>query len=550
MKKITIIFLVMNFILLTGCSSDEIDLLKEGQIELQTTIDKMEDTISDLIKKTDTQDLLISTYIEEINQLNQDILIISNEIIDLEMELETSINISDSAIMDLDSDLTIANTNLIDLQEKLDFANHKIIELEEFANNIDIQAKLTSIIDNVSASVVGINVYDDFDMIGSGSGVIYKETQDTYYLVTNYHVIKDGYSFKVFLEDNSEVSAYVVGFDFYSDLAVLQFSSNLDIPLASISDSNEISEGNFVVAIGSPLGILNYNSITFGIVSGKDRFLYDDMDTYYGELYIQHDAPINPGNSGGGLFDLNGDLIGINTLKFVDDSIEGMGFAIPSNAFSNVISFLEKGNPYPRTGNWFEWMVNVNDIINNPDDYTDIIIPEGIINGIYIKNPDDIGIFGLAGIEDGDVITKINGEIVSFWYEIQNKLYYHNTIDDDIVFEIERNNNTITLTYNHNLYTQGYYTYEFVEYLGGDSYLGEMYDSQRHGYGTEYFDNGNIFIGRFDLDNRFGWGTYFWDSGDYFTAVWIDYNNTTDGIYYHTSGEMESTDLLYGEWTN
>lgn len=531
-KLLSLGLVVILFIALSGCSSDQLDLLGEEQAKFESTLNDMQAEINSLEEEIDSQDLVISSQISEINQLNDDILDINTEITALELQLET------------------ADTERTTLEKLLSTANSNINMLEQKVLDLDIQTQMTQIIDGVSESVVGVNVYDDESALGSGSGVIYKELNGVYYVVTNYHVVEGGTSFNVFLTDNSEVNAYLAGFDFYSDLAVLQFNSNLDIPIAPIGDSNMVNEGDFVVAIGSPLGMLNYNSITFGIVSGKNRFVYDDLDEYYGELYIQHDAPINPGNSGGALFDLDGNLIGINTLKFVSTSVEGMGFAIPSNTISNVVSFLGNGDPYPRTGNWYDWMININSIRNNPDDYLDIFIPNNIINGVYVKNPDPDGIFGIAGIEEGDIIIKIDGVEVNFWYEVKHMTFYQNTINDNMTFEIVRNNNTITLTYDCEQYIYGYYTYELVEYSDGIVYIGELYDSQRHGNGELYFGNGDEFIGHFSFDTRNGWGTYYWNSGDYFIGNWIDNDNATEGVYHYESGTIENTNLVDGEWVS
>lgn len=470
--------------------------------------------------------------------------------------------------VDLLDTATIIDIDLI--EQQITELEQRISELEKEIDNLDIQSRLTETINQVSGSVVGIKVYIDEDFVGSGSGVIYKTFEGNYFVVTNYHVVDSGTTFKIYLEDHSEKEAYLIQYDYYSDLAVLKFLATEDYTVATIGESNSVNPGDFVLAIGSPLGNLNFNSSTFGIVSGINRLVYDDWDDYYGELYIQHDAPINPGNSGGGLFNLNGEFIGINTLKFVDESVEGMGFAIPSNAIKNVISYLEKGEPYPRAVYGYEKMINVNYIRNNPKEYPSITISSKILNGVYVINPSSQGIFGISGIIDKDIILSINGIAVNFWYEVEHQINYQNTVQDDIKFEIYRNGAVIEVIYNHTLYNLGYYTYETVEYENG-TYVGELYNGKKHGYGEYYYldgnfyfgdwqndyrhgygvflwENGDMFWGNYKEGYRFGYGTYYWADGDRFYANWLNNSNTIEGIYYFASGTESYQNLVDGIW--
>ena len=174
-----------------------------------------------------------------------------------------------------------------------------------------------------------------------GSGVIIDAENG--YLLTNNHVIEGAEEIKVILYDNREYEAKIIGTDPPSDLAVLQIETD-NLNQATIGDSNNLEIGEWIVAIGSPFGLHLNHTVTSGIVSAVGRS--DVISKSNFENFIQHDAAINPGNSGGALFDLNGDLIGINTAIATDGysrSNAGVGFAIPINQAKRVMEDLISG---------------------------------------------------------------------------------------------------------------------------------------------------------------------------------------------------------------
>jgi S1-C subfamily serine protease len=457
--------------------------------------------------------------------------------------VSAEINTSGELILTM-SDQSLINAGVVfdsgsmpdDLLARIEVLEAQIQALQAQIEAIDIQSQLSDLLVQATNSVVGVHTFLQGYELGSGSGVIYKNISGTYYVATNYHVVEDGDGFTVFLPDNSEVEATLVGYDYYLDLAVLTFSSDAMFDVSSFGDSNLVKPGDFIVAVGSPLGTLNYNSTTFGIVSGINRLLYDDWDLYFGELFIQHDASINPGNSGGPLFNMEGEVIGINTAKFVDEAVEGMGFAIPSNAVVNVLQYIENGEAYERPGLWYEYLINVNAIRNEPDNYPDYNVPISIINGVYVVNPDPDGVLGLAGIQNGDIILRIDGVTVSFWYEVEHQIYYQNTKDDNIVFTVYRNNQVLELVYDHTDYAQDYFTFQAVSFASGSSYFGEMYGEYLHGYGIYFFSNGDYYVGGFSYNEYYGQGIYFYADGSYYEAIWIDENNSSSGVLYDTDG--------------
>ncbi|MBS6627958.1 MAG: trypsin-like peptidase domain-containing protein [Clostridiales bacterium] len=178
---------------------------------------------------------------------------------------------------------------------------------------------------------------------GQGSGVLMYEDTDRglTYILTCAHVIKDGTKFTVTANDGTEYDATMVGYDEQTDIGVLSMQAT-GLQIAEFGDSGDIQIGEDIIAIGNPGGLEYANSVTKGIVSGLDRPVSSDIG--YDNLCIQVDAAINPGNSGGALFNMQGQVIGINSSKIAATDYEGIGFAIPSNtAVENANSIIQNG---------------------------------------------------------------------------------------------------------------------------------------------------------------------------------------------------------------
>ena len=182
-----------------------------------------------------------------------------------------------------------------------------------------------------------------------GSGVIIAQTSEDLYIVTNYHVVEDATTLSVGFIDEAVCEAELCGYDEELDIAVIKVSmSSLsedtisNISIAQIGDSDALSVGNQVVAIGNALGY--GQSVTTGIVSAVNRTVTTGTDAEGNPVtatYLQTDAAINPGNSGGALLNMDGELIGINTAKVSSDGVEGMGYAIPiSEAWETIQSMI------------------------------------------------------------------------------------------------------------------------------------------------------------------------------------------------------------------
>ena len=276
---------------------------------------------------------------------------------------------------------------------------------------------------------------DDLQVAGEGSGVIYKKDGKEAYIVTNNHVVDGAQKLEIMLSDGSKISGELVGKDTYSDLAVVKVSSDKITTVAEFADSNKLTVGEKAIAIGSPLGTEYANSVTEGIVSSLSRTvtMQNDNGETVSTNAIQTDAAINPGNSGGALINIQGQVIGINSSKIsstsaiAGSSVEGMGFAIPSNDVVEIINQLEKNGKVTRPALGIS-MVDLSGLSSSatsrldlPDDVTSGVVVSGIQSGM----PAD------GKLQENDVITEIDSKEVTSKTDIQTSLYSH-SIGDDI----------------------------------------------------------------------------------------------------------------------
>jgi len=225
--------------------------------------------------------------------------------------------------------------------------------ISEVLSQIDVvksfEDQMTSMLSDVMQSVVMVETYSLGQVDGGGSGVIYKRDGNTYYLLTNDHVVK-GYtegnvSLTIFDESGDIIiprgDVTINGTSVLHDLAILSFTLTSDLKVMTLGNYDDLKNGQFVYAIGSPLDLPQ--TITMGMISAYDRPMWDadGMDT----IMIQHTAPINPGNSGGALINSYGELIGINDMSYVDEyvgeGIEGLHFAIQIDIIKDMILVLE-----------------------------------------------------------------------------------------------------------------------------------------------------------------------------------------------------------------
>lgn len=228
-----------------------------------------------------------------------------------------------------------------------------ITQIQSVVTNSESTSTIATIAQEVSPAIVTIASYTDqlqtglFENFGSyysgtGSGIIFKVNEEELLIVTNYHVIQGANKLEVIFTDSSSIEADVLGYNSRMDIAVLSIpieeaNDHLkEIVIATFGDSDDVVVGELAVAIGNPLGADYTLTVTAGIISALGRDISIDQNTTQVNL-IQTDAAINPGNSGGALLNGNGEVIGINSAKYVDESVEGIGFAIPINDAMNSI---------------------------------------------------------------------------------------------------------------------------------------------------------------------------------------------------------------------
>jgi len=226
-----------------------------------------------------------------------------------------------------------------------------------------------------------------------GSGFIIDKAG---YVVTNNHVVENADEIQVILKDEMVYEAKIIGRDPNTDIALIKIKSDDNFAVVKIGDSDALEIGQWVVAIGNPFGL--ENTVTAGIVSAKGRILdsgpYDD--------FIQTDASINPGNSGGPLLNMDGEVIGINTMIFAGG--HGIGFAIPVNLAKDVVAQLKESGEVTRG-----WLgVSIQDVPNDLAEYFDFKENKGaLIADVIPGDPAD-----MAGIRPKDIIVEVNGQKV------------------------------------------------------------------------------------------------------------------------------------------
>jgi serine protease Do len=307
---------------------------------------------------------------------------------------------------------------------------------------IDPSNPVADIAEKVEKAVVGITnkseiTISDFffrewtqETEGYGSGIIISEEG---YVLTNHHVIENAKQLFVIMHDGETVEAELIGSDPHSDIAVLKIDVP-DLTVAKIGDSDKVRKGDFAIAIGNPLGHELAGSVNFGVISAPIRTL--ELDGRTMEL-IQTDAAINRGNSGGALVNMNGEVIGMNTLKFGGNLVEGLGFAIPSNVFVPIAQeIIETGKvTYPQK----PWLgITIREI-------TEALSKEyGYPVGVIVIDIQEDSAAEEAGIRPGDVILGMDGKDIETIDDLRAVLESHE-VGDVIEIELWRRNTEFTL---------------------------------------------------------------------------------------------------------
>ncbi|KEQ44527.1 S1C family serine protease [Streptococcus oralis] len=280
---------------------------------------------------------------------------------------------------------------------------------------------------------------DNQQIASEGSGVIYKKDDKDAYLVTNTHVINGASKVDIRLADGTKVPGEIVGSDTFSDIAVVKISSEKVTTVAEFGDSSQLSVGETAIAIGSPLGSEYANTVTQGIISSLNRnvSLKSEDGQAISTKAIQTDTAINPGNSGGPLVNIQGQVIGITSSKIASNggtSVEGLGFAIPSNDAQNIIKQLESDGKVTRPALGIQ-MVNLSNV--GASDLRKLNIPSGLTSGVVVRSVQN-NMPANGHLQKYDVITKVDDKEIASSTDLQHALYNH-AIGDTIKITYYRN---------------------------------------------------------------------------------------------------------------
>ena len=286
----------------------------------------------------------------------------------------------------------------------------------------------------------------DLTTASEGSGVIYKVENGYAYIVTNNHVISGSQELEVLMADGTREKAELIGADKWTDLAVLKIKADKVTTVAEFANSDEVKAGQTAIAIGSPLGTEFATSVTQGIVSAKDRSVPTDVDGDGKQDWvvnaIQTDAAINPGNSGGALVNAAGQVIGINSMKISKSSVEGIGFAIPSNEVVSIINQLEKSGKVIRPVLGIS-MVDLTSVSSQGRQQLDL--SNDVKEGVVVADVQENSSASKGGLKQYDVITEIDGKPIS-GVQTLRKALYSKTVGSSMEVTYYRNGQKQTTT--------------------------------------------------------------------------------------------------------
>ncbi|MCG7314482.1 MULTISPECIES: S1C family serine protease [Priestia] len=322
--------------------------------------------------------------------------------------------------------------------------------------SVDVNTDITKAVNQVNEAVVGVvNIQQGESFwnesgqdAGTGSGVIYKKQGNKAFIITNHHVIQGAQQIEVSLYDGSRVPARALGSDELMDLAVIEIDAEHVTKIASYGDSDKLKVGEPVIAIGNPLGLQFSGSVTQGVVSGVNRVIPQDLNNdgspdWQAEV-IQTDAAINPGNSGGALINIDGRLIGINSMKIAQQEVEGIGLAIPINMARPVVDDLENygevRRPYLGVGT-----LSLSEISGYHLKET-LKLPKDVVNGVAVLNVAAGSPADKAGLKEYDVIVALDGEDIKDLVGLRKHLYIDKEIGDSMEVTFYRQGKKQTVT--------------------------------------------------------------------------------------------------------
>ncbi|MGE7094078.1 S1C family serine protease [Lysinibacillus sp. NPDC048646] len=325
----------------------------------------------------------------------------------------------------------------------------------------EVTTDVTAAVEKASAAVVGITNIQEVTSngfwsqpstttkeAGSGSGVVYKVEGDKAFIVTNNHVIKGAKQLEVTMPDGTKEEAQLVGRDVWTDLAIVSISAKNVKTVATFGNSDVLKQGETVIAIGNPLGLDFYGSVTTGVVSGKDRSVPVDLNgdgtEDWQQEVLQTDAAINPGNSGGALVNLAGELVGINSMKIAESSVEGLGFSIPINSAIPIIEELEQNGEMKRP----TMGISLVDLTDVPAFYQQqtLTLPEEVTTGVVITDVMANSPAAKAGAKQYDVIVEMDGKKIETAIDLRKHLYNEKKTGDELTMKVYRQGKLVELS--------------------------------------------------------------------------------------------------------
>lgn len=312
--------------------------------------------------------------------------------------------------------------------------------------SVDITSDVTELVAKSENKVVTVTAKARGQSIDSGSGAVYKVDGKTVYIITNNHVVADGDEAVVTFANGKEQKVEIVGKDELTDLALLKTEVDFKAEAFVMGNSSLVKKGEYVIAMGSPLGIEYQGSVSGGLISGVDRRMEMDIDNNgvadWDVNVLQTDAAINPGNSGGPLINMAGELIGINSMKITDTSVEGFGFALPINEVLPIITELENNGKVVRP---------ILGISVQPIEQLSMLdkaylgIDSKVESGLLIVKVASRTPAAAAGIKEGDILVKFDGKDIKDYKQFRQYLYSHK-VKDKVSIVVNRNGKEIEKT--------------------------------------------------------------------------------------------------------
>ncbi len=346
----------------------------------------------------------------------------------------------------------LGTTNAGNVQASLTTGDDSTVQPTAISSSY-VATDVSDIVDEVMPSIVAItNVsqteYQSFwgqsktyESTSCGSGIIVSQDKEYLYVATNNHVVEGANSLTVTFANDDTVSAEIKGTDPSTDLAVVKVALSSikddtmsEIKVATLGSSDTLKVGESCIAIGNALGY--GQSVTTGVISALNREVSvsdSSSSTNYTAELIQTDAAINPGNSGGALLNTAGEVIGINSVKYSDTSVEGIGYAIPMDTAKPIIEELITKEKVDESNSAYLGIVGV-------DVTSDVAKTYNMPTGVYVAQVMEGASAEQAGIQKGDIITKFDGKDVTSMEELSSNMqYYAAGTTVDVV--IERSSN-------------------------------------------------------------------------------------------------------------